>query len=461
MAFFPRSSRNRRGLTRAAASALMLLGAGIVASLVTPGCTEVAGTTPEGVCPAGQSSCQIHLTLLHTADIHSRLFDYDLLINQTDAELGLGTQNDVVTVGGIARLSYVINRERARSDRVLHLDSGDVFQGAPIFNYFHGEPEVRAMNQIFPDAMVIGNHEYDDGALNVANEFMRWKDFPLLGANYQFYDIQNPFSTRMAALLKPFEVLTVQGLRVAVIGMGNLSTLGSLFSQPNNLGMVPLNTAEVAQTYIDLLRPYVDFVVVLSHLGLDADQAMVEQTTGIDIVLGGHNHIVINPPQQLQDCTADPSNPGYVWAVDPNIAYDTNTPPPPVDPKGVPLPDPINNPYEFQRKCTPRKVIIEHSGAFSKYLGRDDLILSNNRDRRIVDRRSKRLRPEQRLRDPVERVPGLPDHHGHSARPGHGAAARALPAGPGCGSRARSPRRVPLTVLLEPHRATRRRRSAR
>jgi 5'-nucleotidase/UDP-sugar diphosphatase len=426
MALSPASARK-------AGTALILLGAALGASVAASGCTEDAGSAPQLVCPAGQANCQVHLTLLHTSDIHSRLFDYDLLIEQTDANLGLGSLGEVKTVGGIARVSYLINRERARSDRVLHLDSGDIWQGAPVFNYFHGEPEVRAQAQLYPDAMVIGNHEFDDGALNVATEFMRWSDFPVLGSNYGFYDVKNPASTRMAALLKPFEVFTVQGLRVAVIGMGNLSTLGSLFNQPNGLGMVPLDTAEVAQTYVDLLRPYTDVIVMLSHLGLDADEQMVRSTTGIDIVLGGHNHIVINPPQQIRDCTVDAQQPGYVWAVDPNIPYDPTKPPPayncskdpscrsadcrnpggpactspatwvpdPVQPafecsqdptckswdctKGcsdpktwVPLPDPVNHPYSFQRACKPRNVFIEHSGAFAKYVGRNDLVLSND-----------------------------------------------------------------------------------
>jgi len=370
--------------SRILAGALVAGGAALVASsaLTATGCNTDAGTAPVPICPAGQATCQVNLTLLHTSDIHSRLFDYSLLIAQTDAELGLGTENEVKTVGGIARVAYVINRERARSDRVLHLDSGDVWQGAPVFNYFKGEPEVRAMSLLFPDAMVIGNHEYDTGALNVSTQFTKWADFPVLGANYQSYDVTNPAATRMSGLLKPFEVFTQQGLRIAVIGMGNLSTLGSLFTQPNGLGMVPLNTTGTAQGYVDLLRPYVDFIIILSHLGLDADQAMVQTTTGIDIILGGHNHIVINPPQKLQDCTADPEAPGFVWAVDPNIPYDPNQPPPAVDNTDpnhpIPLPDPINHPYQFQRPCVPRNVVIEHSGAFSKYVGRDDLILSND-----------------------------------------------------------------------------------
>ncbi len=380
-----RDPRQRGGaLPRILAATLVVAGAALFASsaVSNTGCNTDAGTAPTPICPEGQSTCEVHLTLLHTSDIHSRLFDYNLLIAQTDANLGLGTVGETKTVGGIARMAYVINRERARSNRVLHLDSGDVWQGAPIFNFFKGEPEVRAMSQLFPDAMVIGNHEYDTGALNVATQFQHWSDFPILASNYQFYKVGNPAATRMSTLLKPFEIFTQQGLRIAVIGMGNLSTLGSLFSQPNGLGMVPLDTAEVAQTYIDLLRPYVDFVIILSHLGLDADQNMVRSTTGADIVLGGHNHIVINPPQVLNDCTADSEHPGYVWAVDPNVPYDPSQLPPPVDntdPKHpIPLPDPTNHPYEFQRPCVPRRVIIEHSGAFSKYVGRDDLILSND-----------------------------------------------------------------------------------
>ncbi len=48
----------------------------------------------------------------------------------------------------------------------------------------------------------------------------------------------------------------------------------------------------------------VDVIVVLSHLGLDVDETMIENTTGIDVVLGGHNHIVLQPPKQIQDCSA-------------------------------------------------------------------------------------------------------------------------------------------------------------
>ncbi len=84
--------------------------------------------------------------------------------------------------------------------------------------------------------------------------------------------------------------------------MGNLSSLSSLYERPSRLGVTPLETIDTAQAYADLIRPMCDLVVVVSHLGLNADEAMIRGTTGIDVVLGGHNHIVLQPPKVVDDC---------------------------------------------------------------------------------------------------------------------------------------------------------------
>ncbi|MDB4942686.1 MAG: 5-nucleotidase [Labilithrix sp.] len=372
-----RSDRARSSLRRSGTSgviaALAVLAAGALTAATLPGCASDKDTVASA-CPPGQV-CSVNLTLLHTSDIHSRLFPYEQVITQVDSTLGLGEINSVANIGGVARMAYVINRERARSARVLHLDSGDCFQGAPIFNFFAGEPEVRAMSQFGVDAAVLGNHEFDRGANNITTQFRKWSNYSLLSANYKFDQTTQDFANygSVGTVTRPFTVLNTGGLKVAAIGMANLSSLTSIFDTPNRSGLTPLNTIDVAQTYIDVLRPYVDLVVMVTHLGLDVDQRMVRGTTGIDVVLGGHNHIVINPPQQIQDCSADENNPGYVWAVDPNAKIDTDVAPP-----TGPDRDPVNHPYSIKRPCTPRKVLIAHSGAFAKYVGRLDLVVSND-----------------------------------------------------------------------------------
>jgi 5'-nucleotidase / UDP-sugar diphosphatase len=321
------------------------------------------------------------MTLLHTSDLHSRLLPFDQVITQIDADLGLGQLNGVSNVGGVARMATILGRERARADRVLHLDSGDCFQGAPIFNFFAGEPEIRALSLLGTDAAVIGNHEFDRGSTNIAIQTQRFASFPVLGANYKWEDVALPNYALLSTVARPFTVFNREGLKVAVIGMANISSLSSLFDQPNRLSITPLSTVDVAQFYIDLLRPHVDLVVMLTHLGLDVDQRMVRGTTGIDVVLGGHNHVVINPPQELLDCSADLQNPGFVWTADPNNLPTSNgTAPDDADPK-LKGPagdlDPETHPWQVKRKCRPRKVTIAHSGSFSKYVGRLDMIVSN------------------------------------------------------------------------------------
>jgi 5'-nucleotidase/UDP-sugar diphosphatase len=317
------------------------------------------------VCAASLSGCpenppaavvhgQVKLTLIHTADIHSRLFPYALQITQSDANLGLGAADAVQTVGGVARMASVVARERAKSDRVLHLDGGDCFQGAPVFNFYNGEAEVRALSAMGVDAQVIANHEFDKGALNARNQFQKWANYPVLAANYLVDTPDDPDSPGLENVLQPFTTFNLRGLKVGVIGMGNLSSLSSLYERPSRLGVTPLETIDAAQAYVDLLRPLVDVIVVVTHLGLGSDQEMIRGTSGIDVVLGGHNHIVLQPPQTVQDC-------GYV---DQNGQH------------FIILRDADGKPK--RRYCNQRNVLLAHSGAFSKYVGRLDLVLSDN-----------------------------------------------------------------------------------
>ncbi|MBI2892836.1 MAG: bifunctional metallophosphatase/5'-nucleotidase [Deltaproteobacteria bacterium] len=305
-----------------------------VAALLVSGCTY----SGPGYDLDGQD---VRITFLHTADWHSRLIPYEFAVGQTDERLGLTPGQG--PFGGGARMGYLLRRERARADRVLHLDSGDCFQGAPIFNFFSGEAEIRALSESGLDVAVIGNHEFDRGGANLARQLSRWATFPALAANYHLDPVQGPpGTTGLDEIAKPFSIFNLKGLRVGVIGMGNLSSMNSIYVAPNRLGITPLNTVESAQFYVDLIRPMVDLVVLVSHLGLTGDQELAENTRGVDIIFGGHLHIVLNPPKTVPDLDG-------------------------------------------------RSVLIVHSGAFMKYLGRLDVVVrqseEGSNDWEVVSRR--------------------------------------------------------------------------
>ena len=59
------------------------------------------------------------------------------------------------------------------------------------------------------------------------------------------------------------------------------------------------DTTEAARRIVDELRPRVDVLVLVSHLGLSADRALAHALPGIDVILGGHSHSTTPTPEQV------------------------------------------------------------------------------------------------------------------------------------------------------------------
>jgi 5'-nucleotidase/UDP-sugar diphosphatase len=308
---------------------LFLIASGLAAGGLLTTCTYKAVQPPLDGQP-------VHLTLLQTSDIHSRLLPYTMTVGRVDLGLGLNPAN--APFGGAARVATIIKREREKAGRVLHIDCGDPFQGAPIFNFYKGEAEFLSLAEMGTDVMVLGNHEFDAGITSLADKLDRFTNFPVLASNYAFRDSTFPGVEDLGRLIKPYVIFNLQGLKVGVIGVGDFNTINTILESGNRYGIVPLNYIETTQFYINLLRPQVNVIIVASHIGLTSDQELIEKTSGIDVLLGGHLHIVLHPSKGLLDC-----------------AYG-------VDGLGAP--------------CTPRTVVLSHAGAFAKYVARLDLVFS-------------------------------------------------------------------------------------
>src|SRR5690606_31618292 len=116
------------------------------------------------------------------------------------------------------------------------IDGGDCFQGAPVFNFYNGEAEIKALSAMGADAMLIANHECDSGARNLAIQLQKWANFPALASNYMLDDPEQPGASPLGTVFEQFHVYDVDGLKVGLIGIANLSSLTSIFDAPNRLG---------------------------------------------------------------------------------------------------------------------------------------------------------------------------------------------------------------------------------
>jgi 5'-nucleotidase / UDP-sugar diphosphatase len=334
-----------------------------LAALLAAVCGAAAGCVYSSDTPDIEGR-DVRLTILHTSDIHSRILPYDYVPMFTETKLGLAEGRG--PYGGIARIADVVKRERGKAGRSLWLDSGDLFEGAPIFNYFHGEPEVRAASLAGLDAMALGNHEFDLGAANVVEQFTKWAGFPLLAANYDFQEGAHDFVDEFESLIDPMVVFNLDGLKVGVIGMGNTSSMTSIQEADNSLGVRPYNAVQILQDYVDLIRGSVDVVVVLSHLGLTSDQYVARNICGVDIILGGHHHIALNPPMEIPFDPDEDVIAGAAEGGDYDLSAESD------------LETVKNAICPVARR---RNVILAHPNAFAKFVFRLDLVVRDGRIR--------------------------------------------------------------------------------
>lgn len=191
--------------------------------------------------------------------------------------------------GGFAARANLVDSLRKIYPLNLLLDAGDIVQGTPYFNIYHGRIEIAAYNRLGYDAITLGNHEFDYG-LDTLAMFLRLASFPVVSCNYDVKD------TPLEGLVQPFAIFERGGLKIAVVGFG--VSPESLILMSNFEPVKYLDPIERGNYYADSLRNAgVDYIIALSHLGYFTDgrandSTLAAKSKNIDIILGGHTHRV-------------------------------------------------------------------------------------------------------------------------------------------------------------------------
>lgn len=189
--------------------------------------------------------------------------------------------------GGIARQAAVLNQIRAEGRNTVLLDAGDRFTGSLYHTVYLGQDQVQIMNTLGYDAMVLGNHEFDNGT-DVLVNFLQGLNFPALGANIDASGVE-----ALNGLFAPYTVLEVGGEQIGVIGLTTATTVNS--SSPDKALVFSADYADVANAAAaELAEAGVNKIILLTHLGIQDDLPMLPQLQGIDVVLGGHSHTLFS-----------------------------------------------------------------------------------------------------------------------------------------------------------------------
>lgn len=255
----------------------------------------------------------VKLRVLAFNDFHGHLDGSRLMVNSPID--GIHT----APAGGIAHLAGLVRELRTGMPDTVVVSAGDLIGASPMESaFFHDEPTIEAMNLLGLDFSSVGNHEFDDGLL----ELLRMQrggchpggqhtcqgasvgsPVPFSGALFDFL-AANVRDEHGNTLFPSYGIRTVGDIRVAFVGVALSSTPRVV----NPAGVAGLRFEDEADTInsvaADLRRRGIQAIVVLLHEG-GRTEGSINDCTGmqgpvvdivsrlddaVDLVVSGHTH---------------------------------------------------------------------------------------------------------------------------------------------------------------------------
>ena len=214
----------------------------------------------------------LEVTILHTNDLHAHYEPFE--------PWGEPVQ------GGVAHLATAIGSVRDDADNLLLLDAGDQFQGTLYFTVGGANVVADVMNELGYDVMAIGNHEFDSGPAELAR-LIDLADFPVLSANTDAMA-----DADLADEILPYELFFFGREVVAVVGLTTEYTSISSSPGSNVQFLDVISTAQ--QTAQELEEAGINKIIALTHLGYERDLELAASVHGIDVIVGGHSHTMLD-----------------------------------------------------------------------------------------------------------------------------------------------------------------------
>lgn len=182
-----------------------------------------------------------------------------------------------IPAGGVEYLATSLREARKGSPYSVTAAAGDMVGASPLLSgLFHDEPTIEALNKLDLDVAGVGNHEFDEGAVELARlqnggchpedgcyeegkEF-EGADFPYLAANVTKESTGRP-------ILKPYTVWKKNGVRIGFVGV-TLEGTADIVSANGIKGLAFHDEVETINKYArELDRQGVKSIVALVHEG--------------------------------------------------------------------------------------------------------------------------------------------------------------------------------------------------
>jgi sulfur-oxidizing protein SoxB len=285
------------------------------------------------------------ITLIEMGDLHGTLVSHQAVLKNTD-----GTEYNVESSGGLAKLKTIVNGIRGDNPEAVLLSVGDLTHGSAEAMFTVGDAMMVPMNAFKIDVYTPGNWDYGYGAAVFRNRFTSFgpkptippnirtmsayincgsipviagltdaasgytcseidtttapqpspagtgvirASFPVVSANLynDTTGLPMPAALHNQRVLPPYQILDRNGTRIAVIGL--TAAIVPQQADTFNIGLRFRQGVEEMPAVLEEVKALgAQLIVVQSELGLSQNIKLAQSFKDIDVVYSAHTHEV-------------------------------------------------------------------------------------------------------------------------------------------------------------------------
>lgn len=209
----------------------------------------------------------------------------------------LSTNDIHAQIDRFPQLAAAVEACRDTVENVVLVDAGDRWTGDPFVDRTTpaGMPIIRLMNRLGYDVATFGNHEFDHGQAHLGR-LLDSMEFAVVCSNLRSDTCTFP-------QVPPYTVIERGGIRIGFVGaVTNYEGPGHPAGHASNfVGLTFPDPQQTSLQYARELRPQVDLLVLVSHMGDNRDEELLSKMAQdaddrnlYDLVIGGHTHQIRN-----------------------------------------------------------------------------------------------------------------------------------------------------------------------
>ncbi|WP_127716241.1 bifunctional UDP-sugar hydrolase/5'-nucleotidase [Halobacteriovorax sp. HLS] len=223
--------------------------------------------------------------ILHTNDLHS-YYDNTIIDPSRGSYAALKAKMDELEV-----------EATTQGIPTLRFDAGDFLEGNLYYMADKGKRSFKIMEEMGFDAVAIGNHDWLMGGKEL-NKLLKEQPpiFEYLGANFKPKGLLH---SAIRKNVKPYTTFYIDDIKLGVMGLTTNELFykwrfsGGDIDKPSKVGH------EVSKKMKESLGH--DYVIALTHVGVNGDKKIIKNAANIDLLIGGHSHTAIMKPVMQKD----------------------------------------------------------------------------------------------------------------------------------------------------------------